>query len=164
MHLDHRDNTLQRLLKSFQTKYCHSLRSSGICRQEDKQTIWLNSPTEAENTFTLMEEWKRRSLGDFSPNKWYFRKSSPARKYFDTWNFTTIPRNWFLFYKFNMIYIYQQFVYLVCLDMLNTYLTPFFFLFGFSFTNIEGFRRQHEKGDAISLTLIYHFHPPYRHF
>ena len=39
MHLDHRYNTLQKSLKSFQTNYCISLRNSGIYKQTDKQTI-----------------------------------------------------------------------------------------------------------------------------
>ena len=57
MHLDHQDNTLQRSLQSFQTNYYISLRNSGIYKQTDKQTVWLNYPTDAENNkFTLLEE------------------------------------------------------------------------------------------------------------
>ena len=55
MHLEHQDNTLQRSLQSFQVNYCISLRNSGMYKQINKQTIWLNSLTEPENTeFTLV--------------------------------------------------------------------------------------------------------------
>ena len=37
-------------------------------------------------------------------------------------NVSTLLGNWFFFFKFNMIYKYQQFVYLVCMRILNTFL------------------------------------------
>lgn len=54
-HLNHQDNTLERSLENFETRYCIYLRNSGIYKHTSKQTISLNNQTEVENAkFTLV--------------------------------------------------------------------------------------------------------------
>ena len=46
----------------------------------------------------------------------------------------------------------------------STILKIFFFLSGFSFTNIYSSQESRGMGEAVSLTPLFHFHPLYRHF
>ena len=57
MHLNYEDNILQRFLQSSLTNYFISLKNGGIYKQINKQTTWLNSLIEDENTkYTLVEK------------------------------------------------------------------------------------------------------------
>ena len=46
---------------------------------------------------------------------------------------------------------------------INSYLFFFFFLYGFSLMNIYDSQDSRGKGEAVSLTPLYHLHPLHRH-
>ena len=61
-------NTIQESLQIFETNCCISLKNCKIYKQTQKQTIWLNSLTEVENTeFYLVEDGRLREISQGNP-------------------------------------------------------------------------------------------------